>query len=190
LVFLTLRNLAEIGEAFQRLGDLCGFFLAGPDPSANFPLVNVAEGTITVETLWFFQFVFCAVSLAPGAIGLSETFFVLNPGFQIGFGLSDDSAVYMTIISMIGAMCVPLALSFAFSRQMYALGRVGMFPRVLARTHPRTGTSWVASLTGCCISYALCLLCLLSDNVPMYQTIVFNMAMFVSANLLFFCHFI
>jgi ammonium transporter, Amt family len=41
-----------------------GFFLAGADASSNFALVNVAEGTITLETLWFFQFVFCAVSLA------------------------------------------------------------------------------------------------------------------------------
>src|SRR4051812_33354902 len=41
-----------------------GFFLAGPDVSADFPLINLADGSITVETLWFFQFVFCAVSLA------------------------------------------------------------------------------------------------------------------------------
>ena len=41
-----------------------GFFLAGPDAGANFPLIDLANGTVTVETLWFFQFVFCAVSLA------------------------------------------------------------------------------------------------------------------------------
>src|SRR5688572_2128863 len=41
-----------------------GFFLAGDNPSSSFPLVNTAEGTITVEALWFFQFVFAAVSLA------------------------------------------------------------------------------------------------------------------------------
>ncbi|RKQ93682.1 ammonium transporter [Solirubrobacter pauli] len=41
-----------------------GFFLAGDNASGSFPLINVAEGSITVETLWFFQFVFCAVSLA------------------------------------------------------------------------------------------------------------------------------
>jgi Amt family ammonium transporter len=41
-----------------------GFFLAGPDVSSDFALVDVAKGTVTVETLWFFQFVFCAVSLA------------------------------------------------------------------------------------------------------------------------------
>src|SRR3954453_6673595 len=41
-----------------------GFFLAGADVSSDFALVDVAEGSVTVETLWFFQFVFCAVSLA------------------------------------------------------------------------------------------------------------------------------
>src|ERR1700754_805873 len=43
-----------------------GFFLAGPDAGANFPLAYSGPDTghVTVETLWFFQFVFCAVSLA------------------------------------------------------------------------------------------------------------------------------
>jgi Amt family ammonium transporter len=41
-----------------------GFFLAGADPSAAFGLVNVADGTITVEMLFFFQLMFAAVSLA------------------------------------------------------------------------------------------------------------------------------
>jgi Amt family ammonium transporter len=53
--------------AFGNGGSLIGtsgFFLAGEDAGSNFGLINVAEGTITVETLWFFQFVFCAVSLA------------------------------------------------------------------------------------------------------------------------------
>jgi Amt family ammonium transporter len=44
-----------------------GFFLAGADAAANFPLAYSGPGStghVTVETLWFFQFVFCAVSLA------------------------------------------------------------------------------------------------------------------------------
>src|SRR4051812_20868555 len=41
-----------------------GFFLAGADVSKDFALINLGDGSITVETLWFFQFVFCAVSLA------------------------------------------------------------------------------------------------------------------------------
>jgi ammonium transporter, Amt family len=44
-----------------------GFFLAGDNAGANFPLAwsgPDSSGHVTVETLWFFQFVFCAVSLA------------------------------------------------------------------------------------------------------------------------------
>src|SRR5690348_1648837 len=45
-----------------------GFFLGGGDNAgANFPLAYSGPGSsghVTVETLWFFQFVFCAVSLA------------------------------------------------------------------------------------------------------------------------------
>src|SRR3954447_14331959 len=44
-----------------------GFFLAGANAGANFPLAYSGPGStghVTVETLWFFQFVFCAVSLA------------------------------------------------------------------------------------------------------------------------------
>jgi ammonium transporter, Amt family len=44
-----------------------GFFLAGDHAGANFPLAwsgPKSTGHVTVETLWFFQFVFCAVSLA------------------------------------------------------------------------------------------------------------------------------
>jgi ammonium transporter, Amt family len=43
-----------------------GFFLAGDNAGGSFPLLAQNDGVanITPETLWFFQFVFCAVSLA------------------------------------------------------------------------------------------------------------------------------
>src|SRR3954453_23221519 len=63
ICFYAVGFAFAFGEGNQIIGTH-GFFLAGPDASANFPLINVAEGTITVETLWFFQFVFAAVSLA------------------------------------------------------------------------------------------------------------------------------
>jgi ammonium transporter, Amt family len=55
--------------AFGQGGDLIGthgFFLHGDDAGVNFPLLYTNDGIafITPETLWFFQFVFCAVSLA------------------------------------------------------------------------------------------------------------------------------
>jgi Amt family ammonium transporter len=63
ICFYAVGFAFAFGEGNQIIGT-SGFFLAGPDASANFPLVNVADGTITLETLWFFQFVFAAVSLA------------------------------------------------------------------------------------------------------------------------------
>jgi Amt family ammonium transporter len=63
ICFYAVGFAFAFGDGNQIIGT-SGFFLAGADASANFPLVNVAEGTVTVETLWFFQFVFAAVSLA------------------------------------------------------------------------------------------------------------------------------
>jgi Amt family ammonium transporter len=63
LCFYAVGFAFAFGDGNQIIGT-SGFFLAGPDAGANFPLVDLANGTVTVETLWFFQFVFCAVSLA------------------------------------------------------------------------------------------------------------------------------
>src|SRR3954468_20696413 len=63
LCFYAVGFAFSFGEGNQIIGT-SGFFLAGADVSKDFPLVNLAQGTVTVETLWFFQFVFCAVSLA------------------------------------------------------------------------------------------------------------------------------
>jgi Amt family ammonium transporter len=41
-----------------------GFFLDGFNAGADFPLIDLPKGSVTPEALWFFQFVFCAVSLA------------------------------------------------------------------------------------------------------------------------------
>ena len=63
LMFYAVGFAFSFGEGNSIIGTH-GFFLAGPDAGANFPLINLKDGSITVETLWFFQFVFCAVSLA------------------------------------------------------------------------------------------------------------------------------
>lgn len=41
-----------------------GFFLAGENVSNSFSVIDLEAGSITVEAFFFFQFVFCAVSLA------------------------------------------------------------------------------------------------------------------------------
>src|SRR3954468_4303264 len=63
ICFYAVGFAFAFGEGNQIIGTH-GFFLAGADASANFPLVDVTKGTVTLETLWFFQFVFAAVSLA------------------------------------------------------------------------------------------------------------------------------
>src|ERR671938_176771 len=59
LVFYAVGFAFSFGSGNQIIGTH-GFFLAGDDAGASFPLVNLSQGTVTVETLWFFQFVFCA----------------------------------------------------------------------------------------------------------------------------------
>jgi Amt family ammonium transporter len=63
IVFWAVGFAFAFGEGNQIIGT-SGFFLAGENASNSFPLINLPDGTITVETLWFFQFVFAAVSLA------------------------------------------------------------------------------------------------------------------------------
>src|SRR3954465_1713776 len=63
LCFWAVGFAFAFGDGNQIIGT-AGFFLAGPDVSADFPLIDLANGSGAVETLWFFQFVFCAVSLA------------------------------------------------------------------------------------------------------------------------------
>jgi ammonium transporter, Amt family len=63
LMFYAVGFAFAFGEGNAIIGTH-GFFLAGADAGANSPLISLQDGSITVETLWFFQFVFCAVSLA------------------------------------------------------------------------------------------------------------------------------
>src|SRR3954469_17831370 len=66
LCFYAVGFAFSFGEGNQIIGTH-GFFLAGSHAGANFPLAYSGPGSsghVTVETLWFFQFVFCAVSLA------------------------------------------------------------------------------------------------------------------------------
>jgi Amt family ammonium transporter len=66
LMFYAVGFAFSFGDGGSLIGTH-GFFLAGDNAGANFPLAwsgPDSSGHVTVETLWFFQFVFCAVSLA------------------------------------------------------------------------------------------------------------------------------
>src|SRR5256885_5879563 len=60
LMFYAVGFAFSFGAGNQIIGTH-GFFMAGPNAAANFPLAwsgPKSSGHVTVETLWFFQFVF------------------------------------------------------------------------------------------------------------------------------------
>ncbi len=51
-----------------------------------------------------------------------------------------------------------LVATTAIARVIYAMGRDGFLPKLVARVHPRFGTPWIATLIGGCISTAIAIL--------------------------------
>src|SRR3954453_12231437 len=131
LMFYAVGMAFAFGEGNSIIGTH-GFFLAGPDAGANFPLINLKEGSVTVETLWFFQFVFCAVSLA---IVWGTTLERIKFGVYIIY-----SIVFAALIYPIGAHWIFgggwLAASvgmqdFAGSTVVHLMGATGAFAALL-----------------------------------------------------------
>jgi Amt family ammonium transporter len=112
-----------------------GFFLAGSNAGANFPLAYSGPGSsghVTVETLWFFQFVFCAVSLA---IVWGTTLERIKFGVYIIY-----SIVFAAIIYPIGAhwifgggwLAAHFGMQdFAGSTVVHLIGATGAFAALL-----------------------------------------------------------
>ena len=131
LMFWAVGLAFAFGEGNAIIGTH-GFFLAGPDAGANFPLINLKDGSITVETLWFFQFVFCAVSLA---IVWGTTLERIKFGVYIIYAI-----VFAALIYPIGAHWIFgggwLAASvgmqdFAGSTVVHLIGATGAFAALL-----------------------------------------------------------
>ena len=116
-----------------------GFFLAGADASSNFALVNVADGTVTLETLWFFQFVFCAVSLA---IVWGTTLERVKFGVYVIYAIVFSSLIYPIGAHWIfggGWLAVQFSVQdFAGSTVVHLIGATGALA-VLLLLGPRRG---------------------------------------------------
>src|SRR3954447_18857543 len=131
ICFYAVGFAFAFGDGNQIIGTH-GFFLAGADASGNFPLVDVTKGTVTVETLWFFQFVFAAVSLA---IVWGTTLERIKFGVYVIYAI-----VFSSIISPIGAHWIFgggwLATKFhmqdfAGSTVVHLMGATGAFAALL-----------------------------------------------------------
>src|SRR5919197_2362679 len=138
LMFYAVGMAFSFGEGNSIIGTH-GFFLSGSDAGSSFPLISLKDGTVTVETLWFFQFVFCAVSLA---IVWGTTLERIKFGVYVLY-----SIVFAALIYPIGAHWIFgggwLAASvgmqdFAGSTVVHLIGATGAFAALLL-LGPRRG---------------------------------------------------
>jgi Amt family ammonium transporter len=141
LLFYAVGFAFSFGSGNQIIGTH-GFFLAGPHAAANFPLAwsgPKSSGHVTVETLWFFQFVFCAVSLA---IVWGTTLERIKFGVYIIYAI-----VFSAIIYPIGAhwifgggwLATKFGMQdFAGSTVVHLIGATGAFAALLL-LGPRRG---------------------------------------------------
>src|SRR3954470_8383780 len=141
LLFYAVGFAFSFGAGNQIIGTH-GFFLAGDHAGANFPLAwsgPKSTGHVTVETLWFFQFVFCAVSLA---IVWGTTLERIKFGVYIIYAI-----VFSAIIYPIGAhwifgggwLATKFGMQdFAGSTVVHLIGATGAFAALLL-LGPRRG---------------------------------------------------
>src|SRR3954463_5284778 len=138
LCFWAVGFAFSFGEGNQIIGT-SGFFLAGSDVSKDFPLVNLAQGSVTVETLWFFQFVFCAVSLA---IVWGTTLERVKFGVYVIYAIVFSAVIYPIGAHWIfggGWLATQFSVQdFAGSTVVHLIGATGAFA-VLLLLGPRRG---------------------------------------------------
>ena len=131
ICFYAVGFAFAFGEGNQFIGT-SGFFLAGVDAGSNFPLVDVAKGTVTVETLWFFQFVFAAVSLA---IVWGTTLERIKFGVYVIYAIVFSSIIYPIGAHWIfggGWLATKFHMQdFAGSTVVHLMGATGAFAALL-----------------------------------------------------------
>jgi len=141
LCFYAVGFAFSFGAGNQIIGTH-GFFLAGPHAGANFPLAYSgpkSTGHVTVETLWFFQFVFCAVSLA---IVWGTTLERIKFGVYIIYAIVFSALIYPIGAHWIfggGWLATQFGMQdFAGSTVVHLMGATGAFAALLL-LGPRRG---------------------------------------------------
>jgi len=141
ICFYAVGMAFAFGTGNQIIG-LHGFFLAGDNAGANFPLAYSgpnSTGHVTVETLWFFQFVFCAVSLA---IVWGTTLERIKFGVYVLYAVVFASVIYPIGAHWIfggGWLSTKFGMQdFAGSTVVHLMGATGAFAALLL-LGPRRG---------------------------------------------------
>jgi Amt family ammonium transporter len=129
-------------DGFHGLIGTHGFFVNGFHASSAFPLAY-PKGGVTVETLWFFQFVFCAVSLA---IVWGTTLERIKFGVYIIYAVVFAAVIYPIVSHWIfaggwlasGIVGLPGMQDFAGSTVVHLIGATGALAALLL-LGPRRG---------------------------------------------------
>jgi Amt family ammonium transporter len=129
-------------DGFHGLIGTHGFFLNGSHSSSDFPLAFSQanpKGGVTSETLWFFQFVFCAVSLA---IVWGTTLERIKFGVYVIYAVVFSAFIYPIVSHWIfggGWLATTFHMQdFAGSTVVHLIGATGAFAALLL-LGPRKG---------------------------------------------------
>lgn len=90
-----------------------------------------------------------------GAYSLASSAEPLLDGFRVIF--SGEIAKLLSLLAIIGLIASFHTITFAFSRQIYALSRAGYYPAVLSLTHGSRKTPHIALFTGAVIGLTMIL---------------------------------
>ncbi|HLF31473.1 MAG TPA: APC family permease [Xanthomonadales bacterium] len=138
-LFLGIEAATEVGEEVK-------------DARRTIPL-GIALSIVLTASIYFAVAAAAIAVLGAGPLGASEA-----PLLDMAKATLGSYGQPLILISATVAIGTSLnAISLIFSRSLFAMGRSGVLPAMLARVHPRWGTPWVATT----VVFALCTLGLL-----------------------------
>lgn len=174
-------NLASGGMFVLALGAFIGFegtaiyAEEARDPERTVPRATyIAVGFLAL----FYGFIAWVAVAALGAEGLTE--FTLSDAFQGLYFMLADSYLGPWAVTVMGLLIVTsiLAATIAFhnatARYLFALGRDGLLPAKLGRTHPRFRSPALASLVTTIASLVLIVVTVVLNGDPYLQLLLWT----------------
>jgi ethanolamine permease len=154
-------SIATLGGIFAAIPFAIWFFLAiegaamaaeeAKDPSRTIPRAYIG-GILTLVALAFGTMIFAgAVGDWKGLANINDP---LPQAMKIVVGSSSGWLHLLVWIGLLGLVASFHGIIMGYSRQMFALARAGLLPKVLATIHPRLRTPYWAILAGGAVGIA------------------------------------
>jgi len=154
-------SVATLGGIFAAIPFAIWFFLAiegaamaaeeAKDPTRTIPRAYIS-GILTLVVLAFGTMIFAgAVGDWKGLANINDP---LPQAMKIVVGSSSGWLHFLVWIGLLGLIASFHGIIIGYSRQMFALARAGLLPKVLATIHPRWRTPYWAILAGGAVGIA------------------------------------